>query len=214
MLRDYSGRHHADVCEGVITSPYVLNLGVSCRWAIISQSLYFIFEISPPGWLGWSHFGKNSEDRRQSLVTAGNLIFKSTAIQLLLCCTAMIRICFWLINARVTAHITDINFCVCFLPQFPHQVMMSNVELGKMPCMEFWFFWREYVFKIGTGYPACSKTRASRNQFQFVSQTFPWCHRSIRACLISLDSTRMKVCCAQSQRPLSPAPLLRRRWVF
>jgi hypothetical protein len=27
------------------------------------------------------------------------------------------------------------------------------------------FLWREYVFKFGTGYPACSKTRASRNRY-------------------------------------------------
>jgi hypothetical protein len=48
----------------------------------------------------------------------------------------------------------------------------------------FIYFWPEHVFKIGTRYPACSKTRASRNQFQFVLQKFPWCHHSIRACLI------------------------------
>jgi hypothetical protein len=82
------------------------------------QSLYFISEISPPGWLGWSHFGKNSEERRQFLFSAGNLILKSTAIQLLLCCNLMIRLCCWLINSRVMARITDTNFCACFIPQF------------------------------------------------------------------------------------------------
>lgn len=37
-------------------------------------------------------------------------------------------------------HITDSNCCVCFIAHFPQQVMMSNVELGKMPFTEFCFF--------------------------------------------------------------------------
>jgi hypothetical protein len=102
--------------------------------------------------------------------------------------------------------------CVFFTP-IPLSGYDVKRRFGQNALYGILFFWREYVFKIGTGYPACSKTRALRNQFQFVTQTFSWCHRSIRACLISLDRTRMKVCCAQSQRPPSPASLLRRRLV-
>ena len=59
--------------------------------------------------------------------------------------------------------------------------------------------------------PHVRKLRASRNQFQFVLQNFPWCRRSIRVFLISLYRARMKVCCAQWQWRHFPRPFLRRR---
>jgi hypothetical protein len=96
-------------------------------------------------------------------------------------------------------HVFTPSFSVMFLKNF--SAAKSNHYLSLS------LFWRGCVFKIGTGYAAGSKTQASRNQFQFVSQIFPWCHPSIRASLISLDRARMKVCCAQSQwTPLSRNP--------
>jgi hypothetical protein len=58
------------------------------------------------------------------------------------------------------------------------------------------------------GMPHVRKLERHGISFSLFRKKFPWCHRSIQACLISLDRARMKFVVRSHSDP-SPAPLLR-----